>query len=152
MVENKKEVLIREIKYNSEDYINELKLRDEVLRKPLGMSLYNDNLEADKYDIHIGAFIKDDIVGVLILSKLNDNDLKMRQVAVKETLQSKNIGTKMVGFAEEYAKNRGFKNMILNARKSAVGFYKKLGYKTISEEFLEINIPHYKMYKCIICL
>lgn len=151
MVENKEELIIREIEYNSVDYINELKLRDEVLRKPLGMSLYDENLAAEKNDIHIGAFINDDIVGVLILTKLNANDVKMRQVAVKEVMQSKKIGSKMVRYAEENAINRGYKNMLLNARKTAVEFYKKLGYEIISEEFLEINIPHYKMTKHLNC-
>jgi len=37
--------------------------------------------------------------------------------------------------------------MVLNARKTAVGFYEKLGYEKIGEEFPEINIPHYKMRK-----
>lgn len=151
MVENNVEVLIREIDCNSLDYSSELKLRDEVLRKPLGMSLFDENLAAEKNDIHIGAFINVDIVGVLNLTRLNANDVKMRQVAVKELMQSKNIGSKMVGYAEENAKNRGYKNMLLNARKTSVEFYKKLGYDIVSEEFLEINIPHYKMSKCINC-
>ncbi|NDP20280.1 MAG: GNAT family N-acetyltransferase [Paludibacter sp.] len=149
MIENKKEVIIREIKCNSEEYRNELKLRDEVLRKPLGMCLYDENMEAEKNDIHIGAYLNNSLVGVLILTKLNSNDLKMRQVAVKGTMQSKKIGSKMVCYAEDFAKNSGYKNMMLNARKTAVAFYEKQGYKRISDEFLEINLPHYKMSKCI---
>ncbi len=143
------EVVIREIKYDSEEYRNELKLRDEVLRKPLGMSLYDESLKADKNDIHIGAYVNNSMVGVLILTKLNSEDLKMRQVAVKETLQSKKIGSKMIFYAEDLAKKSGYKNMILNARKTAVLFYEKHGYKKISTEFLEINLPHYKMLKHI---
>ena len=53
----------------------------------------------------------------------------------------------MVRFAEEYCKDKGNSMMVLNARKTAVGFYEKLGYDTLGEEFLEINIPHYKMHK-----
>ena len=151
MLGNINDVVIREIEYNSTDYSNELKLRDEVLRKPLRMSLYDENLAAEKNDIHIGAFINDDIVGVLILTRLKANDVKMRQVAVKGIMQSKKIGSKMVRYAEDNAKNRGYKNILLNARKTGVEFYKKLGYETISEEFLEINIPHYKMSKYINC-
>lgn len=109
------EVLIREIIYNSDDYINELKIRDEVLRKPLGMSLYDEHLEVDKNDFHVGAFLDGSLVGVLILTRLNNSDLKMRQVAVSEKMQSNKIGTAIVRFAEEYAKANGFKNMVLNA-------------------------------------
>ena len=83
---------IREIIYCSKDYTNELELRDEVLRKPLGMSLFDENLEKEKNDIHIGAFMNNKLVGVLILTQLNANDIKMRQVAVDESARSQNVG------------------------------------------------------------
>ncbi len=149
MIVTNKDIQIRIIDYYSDDYRKELLLRDDVLRKPLGMSLYNDNLERDKEDIHIGAFVGEDLVGTLILTKLNDTDLKMRQVAVAVKMQSQKVGTQIVQYAESYAKSKGYENMVLNARKTAVSFYEKQGYSIISEEFLEINIPHYKMKKYI---
>lgn len=150
MTENNAGFQIKEIKYGSEEYTAELKLRDEVLRKPLGMSLYIENLEGEKQDTHIGAFINNNLVGVLILTKLSSEDIKMRQFAVAEAFRTQKIGTEMVYFAEEYLINNGYTTIVLNARKSAAGFYEKLGYEKISAEFLEINIPHYKMRKCII--
>jgi predicted GNAT family N-acyltransferase len=141
------ELEIREIKYNTEEYSRELELRDAVLRIPLGMSIYHDNLEADKNDLHLGAFVNYRLVGVLILTTLSTEDVKMRQVAVDEQWRTKKVGSEMVRYVETLAKNKGYRQMVLNARKSAVGFYKKLGYEIISEEFLEINLPHYKMRK-----
>jgi predicted GNAT family N-acyltransferase len=141
------EVEIREIKYDSDEYSQELQLRDIVLRKPLRMSLYHENLEAEKQDFHVGAFLNNQLVGVLVLTKLHTCDVKMRQFAVAEQWQGKKIGTKLVVFAEEYSKNEGYTAIVLNARKSAAEFYTKLGYDKISDEFLEINIPHYKMRK-----
>jgi predicted GNAT family N-acyltransferase len=35
----------------------------------------------------------------------------------------------------------------MHARKSAVGFYEKNGYKICSGEFEEVTIPHYVMEK-----
>jgi len=150
MIEKIEKVHIRQFSFNSDDYRSELELRDKVLRKPLGMNLYAENLEADKNDVHIGAFINNRIVGVLILTILNSNKLKMRQVAVDEDFRAMKIGTGMVRFAEEYSKEKGFSIMSLNARKTAVAFYEKLGYAKMSREFLEINIPHYKMSKSLI--
>jgi predicted GNAT family N-acyltransferase len=150
MTESNAGLQIKEIKYGSEEYTAELKLRDEVLRKPFGMSLYIENLEGEKQDTHIGAFINNNLVGVLILTKLNSEDIKMRQFAVAEAFRTQKIGTEMVYFAEEYLINNGYTTIVLNARKSAAGFYEKLGYEKISAEFLEINIPHFKMRKCII--
>ena len=149
MIENN-EVEVREIDYHSVEYIQEMELRNRVLRIPLGMSLYDENLEKEEHDVHIGAFINKQLVGVLILTKLNDTDVKMRQVAVDETYRSRKTGSKMVDFAEEYSKNMGYATMVLNARKTAVPFYEKLEYEKMGDEFLEINIPHYKMIKNLI--
>ena len=133
--------------YATDDYKQELELRDIVLRQPLGMKLYKENLEQDKQSVHIGAYIDMQLVGVLLLTELNHNEVKMRQVAVNKTFRRLKIGSKMVYFAEAYSKQHGYTTMVLNARKTAVEFYTKLGYSIISEEFMEIKIPHYKMYK-----
>ena len=144
------EITFCEIKYNSEEYRKELQLRDEVLRKPLGMSLFDENLEGDKNDIHIAAFLKDDLVGILLLKPISSYELKMRQVAVLEKYQSKKIGNQLVLFAEEFAKKSNYRKISLHARKTALEFYQKLGYYKIFTEFYEVGIPHYKMFKELI--
>lgn len=141
---------IREIKYQTEDYNQELKLRDQVLRKPLGLSLYDENLKAEKDDFHIGAYTNDHLIGVLILTKQNEKEIKMRQVAVSEQWRSIKVGTALVRYAEHYAKNEGYEIVLLHARKTAREFYMKLGYESVGEEFLEINIPHYCMRKSLV--
>jgi predicted GNAT family N-acyltransferase len=40
--------------------------------------------------------------------------------------------------------------MAMHARKTASGFYEKLGYKVASDEFEEVTIPHYVMQKKLI--
>ena len=144
------DINIREIKYQTEDYNQELKLRDQVLRKPLGLSLYDENLKAEKDDFHIGAYTNDHLIGVLILTKQNKKEIKMRQVAVSEQWRSIKVGTALVRYAEHYAKNEGYEIVLLHARKTAREFYMKLGYESVGEEFLEINIPHYPMRKSLI--
>lgn len=141
------ELIIREIAYDTEDYHSELQLRDRILRKPLGMSLFVENLTEEKYQTHIGAYVDNILVGVLILTELSSHDIKMRQVAVDNTWQNQKVGTKLVTYAEIYSKKAGYKTIVLNARKTAVTFYEKLGYNIISEEFPEIGIPHLKMMK-----
>lgn len=141
---------IREIKYNTEDYNLELKLRDNVLRTPLGLSLYDENLKAEKDDFHIGAYANGHLVGVLILTKQSEKEIKMRQVAVSEQWRSLKVGTALVRYAEQYAKNKGYETVLLHARKTAREFYLKLCYESVGKEFLEINIPHYCMRKSLV--
>ncbi|MMZ69082.1 putative N-acetyltransferase YjcF [compost metagenome] len=75
--------------------------------------------------------------------------MKMRQVAVDESLRGQQVGRRMVVFAEEIAREEGYARFVLNARQVAIPFYEKLGYNIISEEFTEVGIPHRKMAKLL---
>lgn len=141
------ELIIKEVFFNTSEYKSELELRDKVLRKPLGMNIYDDNLEIEINDYHICALISSKVVGTLLLRKISSSTLQMKQVAVDESLRNKNIGRKLISFAENFAKDKGFTKIILNARKTAIPFYEQVDYKKIGEEFIEVGIPHMKMTK-----
>lgn len=145
-----KQITIKQIQPNTDEYQQELLLRDRILRKPLNLNLSDEDLSAEVHDIHIGAFDSDVLVGVLILTIINDTAVKMRQVAVDNSCQSRGIGTKMVTFAEQFALLQEYTHIKLNARKKAVEFYKKLGYNTVGDEFVEVGIPHFAMSKTLI--
>lgn len=138
---------IREIAFNSDDYRKELFLRDRVLREPLGLSLFDEYLENEILDIHLGYFVNNELVGTLILTRLNDTEYKMRQVAVEPNMQGKGIGKRLVEYAEEYVKGKGGTKIVLHARKYITPFYEKLGYVKTGKEFTEVTITHVKMYK-----
>jgi len=149
MAEIIENLIIRTIEFGTLEYEKSLELRDLVLRKPLGMSIYNDNLESDAKDILVGAFLKNELVGTLILSKINSEVLKMRQVAVDQTLKEIGIGRRLVLFSEQLAISLKTHNIELNARKPVIPFYQKLGYEMIGTEFIEVGIPHFKMIKTL---
>jgi predicted GNAT family N-acyltransferase len=52
-------------------------------------------------------------------------------------------------FAENIARDRGFKKLCMHSRKTAAGFYERLGYSVTGEEFTEVTIPHYNMEKML---
>ncbi len=143
------DLVIKQFDYNSDLYKAELKLRNEVLRIPLGMSLYDEDLSTENSQWHIGAFFESELVGVLLLVPIGNNVIKMRQVAVNFPFQGKQIGSKLVSFAENLAVLHGFNKMTLHARQTAVPFYLKLGYEIVSDEFTEVTIPHFKMQKSL---
>jgi predicted GNAT family N-acyltransferase len=95
----------------------------------------------------IAAFDEDEILGCCMLCKVNDNTLKLRQMAVSNTVQGKGIGASIMHFAENLALDKGFSTISMHARDSAIGFYEKLGYKVEGEGFIEVNIPHHVMVK-----
>ena len=124
-----------------------LKLRDDILRKPLGLSFSTDELEKEKDHLLIAAYEDDHMLGCCMLVKENTHTARLRQMAVINDLQGKGIGKALMQFAENLARDRGFRKLTMHARKNAIGFYEKLGYRCVGDEFVEITIPHYIMEK-----
>ncbi|MEO8855278.1 MAG: GNAT family N-acetyltransferase [Ginsengibacter sp.] len=138
---------IKQIDYGTKEYDQMIKLRYEILRKPLKLDFTEEQLQKEKNDILIGAFEEDKILGCCLLTKEDQNTVRLRQMAVANNLQGKGIGASMMNYAENIARDAGYKNIIMHARKTAIGFYEKLGYTVTGNEFTEVSIPHYVMEK-----
>ncbi|HYK43531.1 MAG TPA: GNAT family N-acetyltransferase [Parafilimonas sp.] len=138
---------VKLIDHGSGDYRQMVNLRLLLLRKPLGLSFEQEELDKEKDDILIGCFEDDKLEGCCLLTKLDARTLRLRQMAVVSGLQGKGIGKVLTQFAENIARDRGYKKIIMHARKTAIGFYEKLGYKKSGDEFKEVTIPHYVMEK-----
>lgn len=136
---------IKIIEWNSKQYQELLELRDELLRKPLGMSIKDDNLEAEKNCLHIGCFDDGELVGTCYYKPINDTTMQMKQVAVKQTKQRMNIGSTMFLQTLELLKLRSITTINVHARINALGFYEKLGFIVDGEPFEEVGITHYCM-------
>ena len=138
---------LKQIDHGSAEYKKMVELRKEILRKPLGLDFSEADLESEKYDTLIAAFDDDEMVGCCMLCKIDDERVKLRQMAVHEDVQGKGLGAAILNFAENIARYKGYKTIFMHARESAVGFYEKLGYQINSDVFNEVNIPHYVMEK-----
>jgi len=133
--------------HGSHEYRQMIKLRDDMLRKPLGLGFTEEELEEEKDNMLIGAFEEEDMLGCCMLVEENPSTVRLRQMAVLNDLQGKGIGRALMNFAENLARDRGYKILSMHARENAVGFYEKMGYKVTGNEFTEITIPHYVMEK-----
>lgn len=127
-----------------------VKLRYEIMRKPLGLSFTEEELQKEKDDILIGAFEDENIIGCCLLTKIDQNCARLRQMAVQKNRQGMGIGESMMQFAENIARDRGFRMIMMHARETAIGFYERYGYKTKGDEFIEVNIPHRVMEKKLV--
>lgn len=138
------------IDHNSPEYRQMVELRRQILRKPLGLDFTNEELNDEKDNILIGSFEEDEMLGCCMLLQVAPDTVQLRQMAVKPGLQGKGIGRVLMQFAENIARDRGNKKMIMHARKSAEGFYEKLGYRIMGDEFKEVTIPHHEMVKSLV--
>ncbi len=141
---------LKQIDYGTAEYQQMLNLRYEILRKPLGLQFDTKELESEKNDILIAAFEEDKMLGCCFLSRVDKDTVRLRQVAVQNNLQGKGIGASLMNFAENIARDRGYKKVMMHARKSTIHFFEKQGYKTEGDEFINLTIPHLVMKKKLI--
>jgi GNAT superfamily N-acetyltransferase len=135
------------IDHGSKEYKQMIDLRFNLLRKPLGLIFTPDDLEAEKNDILIGVFEDEKLEACCILTETAPKTVRLRQMAVAAVLQGKGIGRQLMSFAENIARDRGYRRLTMHARKTAVGFYEKNGYRICGPEFVEVTIPHFEMEK-----
>ena len=135
------------IAYHSPEYHEMLALRYKMLREPWGLNFSEKDLQQEKDDIFIVHREEGRIIGCCILTRISDDTVKLRQMAVDYPWQGKNVGKNILLFAEQYAVEHGYTTIKLNARKTALLFYAKCGYTVVGEEFMEIGIPHFLMLK-----
>lgn len=135
------------IDHGTPEYAQMIKLRDEILRKPLGLTFSSQELEAEKDNMLIAAFDDDKMLGCCMLVEEEPGIVRLRQMAVLNDLQGKGIGRALMNFAENLARDRGFRCVRMHARLNAIGFYEKVGYRKKGDQFLEITIPHFVMEK-----
>ena len=125
-------------------------LRFTELLTPIGIPASYIEKEKEKYDILIGAFENNELIGCCVLSPKNDEIIQLRQMAVKTNYRGRGIGTAIIEFAEKVAKENSYTTLMMHARNGVIEFYKKNGYHISGSEFFEVGIGHHKMQKQIL--
>lgn len=141
-------VLFKIIAHGSQDYKKAVCLREDILRKPLGLAFTCEDLEREKEHLHIAGLWAESVCASAMLVS-QGNILKMQRVAVREDLQGKGIASAMMTFCEDYAIKHDYREIYCHARETAVSFYKKNGYLPEGDPFIESTIPHLKMRKLL---
>jgi GNAT superfamily N-acetyltransferase len=104
---------------------------------------------------HFAAFANGKCVGCATFH-LNQWEGKpayqLRGMATAPEFRSGGIGTEMLRLAEEKLKEAGpVRQLWCNARTPALSFYKRQGWKVVSEEFfIPTAGPHYRMIKTLL--
>lgn len=140
---------ISRVPFGSPDYKDVLQLRDEVLRQPLGLSLYDEDLSDEKNQIILAAYDNNKVIGCVLLKAEAPGIMRLRAMAVSEPYRGRGIARDLVRQAEELAMQKGALRIILHAREAAMPFYQTLGYTAAGEPYIEIGIPHHDMQKVL---
>ncbi len=74
---------------------------------------------------------------------------KMERICIRKDFRGKGYGKDILLFMENYAKENGLNKAKLHGQIQAEKFYQKLGYKTVSDQFMDAGIPHVEMIKSL---
>jgi predicted GNAT family N-acyltransferase len=143
-------MIFRTIAFGSDDYHRVWELREAVLRKPLGLSLVSEDVEAERAQLHFGLFGEGkELIGSVIAVPQEAGTAKLRQMAIAPEFSGKGHGARILRQLEEDLRRRGFRRIVLHARSTVAGFYEKSGFAVTGPEFEEVGIPHLPMAKAI---
>ncbi|WP_377890721.1 GNAT family N-acetyltransferase [Alkalihalobacillus sp. R86527] len=81
--------------------------------------------------------------------RLHDGYGKLERICILPSYRKRGIGNKIVHTLEEFATKQGITKVKLHGQVQAETFYHKLGYKTVSDMFMEDGIPHILMKKAL---
>lgn len=148
-------MVLREFAFGSAEYLASLQLREQVLRRPLGLSLSADDTGSDDRQRHFGAFAEAQPalpLAVLLLKPEQaalDGPLVgvLRQMAVSEARRGAGLGRWLLAHVESAAWAMGCQRIELAARVAVLGFYLRCGYHPEAAVYLAVGIPHQRMVK-----
>jgi GNAT superfamily N-acetyltransferase len=126
-----------------------LPLRSTVLRD--NWPLERCRFPTDESGFHLGTYVGEQIVSVATFfaedyPERAENGWRLRGMATDPGFAGKGYGAQLVKFAIEELRSQNASYIWCNARLIAVGFYSKLGFEIVSEEFEVPGIgPHYNM-------
>lgn len=124
-------------------------IRKKVFVEEQGVPLKDEFDEFDTLDgpcEHILAFCEGQPVATGRIRVL-DGKGKLERICILEPYRKTGIGKKIISALEEIVVEKGYQQAKLNGQTQAEGFYKKLGYRVASAEFIEDGIPHILMIK-----
>lgn len=126
---------LKMVPWQSPEYFAAIKLRNDSLNRPSGLSLITSPPDQEEHAMHIVATIKGEVVGTLFLDGTErDYVAQIKQVAVSSEHRGRKIGQHLMTYAENIAIQHSYQEIVLYARESAWQFYEKLHYVNFGEQ------------------
>ncbi|MHA1294352.1 MAG: GNAT family N-acetyltransferase [Promethearchaeota archaeon] len=142
-----KDLIIRQPKDDVE-FEKMYDLRWRILRKPWNQPRGSEKDELEQISHPFIALIQNKVIGTIRLQKNNEREGQLRYLAVEKAYRRRNVGKSLILHGESFAKKINCIYIKINARKTAIGFFKKLGYEILSQgKMLYGEIEHFIVKK-----
>ncbi len=86
-----------------------------------------------------------DVVAVCTIRRESNEEFRLFQMAVDESLRRSGTGSAILGAITDRARKAGARGMFCHARTYAVPFYTRNGWTVTGSEFQEVGHPHVPM-------
>lgn len=140
-----------DIDFGSSRYNELVELRYKVLLEPLGLKFLDSFRPEEAKYLHIGCIesLDNKLVGGLIMAPIDNNTIRLMQVAVDTIYQGEGVGRELIAYAEKRAKAAGYSKIVMHAMLFVVNFYEKIGFHAEGDVFEEQGITFMKMVKSL---
>lgn len=136
----------------NEDFVTNCRLLDADLDRRVGKEIQRDKFnkynQLDEIEHALVAYAGDAAVGAGALRKYQYNDIEdaieLKRIFVREEFQGKGIGTQLVSELVNWARELGYKYLILETGellKESCHVYRKVGFETIDNYGPYASIP-----------
>jgi predicted GNAT family N-acyltransferase len=145
--------ITKEVDMDDPLYQQERKLRNDVLLRPIGIEDFGWE-HNDKNSTHIVMVLNELVVGCVLLRAHDEQGqliAQLSQMAVADDYQRKGIGNELIEYLLEYADSKKIKKVYCHARDEAVEFYRKNGFKSVGEPYVEVGVKHINMEIAVTC-
>jgi GNAT superfamily N-acetyltransferase len=139
-------IRVTAIEHGSTAWRAAVELRWETLRKPLGMSFTQEQLDSERDALLYAAYRVDganeQLVATALFIPLDTARVQLRQMTVAPAMQGHGVGRALLEYMEADAVTRGFVEVIAEARETALPFFAALGYRPSGETYEHVGLPH----------
>lgn len=108
---------------------------------------YDELDSVDDIAFHAVAYDGDKVIGCGRMFSENNNSYHIGRIAVLDEYRNSGIGSAIMSSLEEKAASLNAECVVLSAQRRAFGFYIRLGYEPVGDEYLEEGYPHTFMRK-----
>ena len=122
-------------------------IRKTVFVDEQGFTDEFDDIDAAAKHIVLYSDEKQPIATCRFFEDRKHNAYIVGRIAVLKEFRKSRCGTALLQEAERQVRSIGVKKLMLAAQVQAKGFYERLGYSIVGEEFLEEHCPHIWMHK-----
>ncbi len=134
------------VSYGKENFEDASRLRIQVFIEEQGFSVEFDDI--DENAVHFVLY--DNELPVAVARYYGDNNpYHVGRIAVKKEYRKNGTGRYLMNKVFEYAKEHGADSLILSAQTRVAGFYEKLGFTQIGQEYFDEFCPHIDMIKSL---